>query len=78
MATANPFDILVDDDNDDPSQLIAAAQQQMAAAKKPAPGAAAAGGKLPSKPAPPAQAGESRSGTATSALIPMGEVGGLY
>lgn len=67
MATANPFDILGDDDNDDPSQLIAAQQQKIAsqqqkgAAKKPAAAAAAAApaaAKLPSKPLPPAQAGE--------------------
>lgn len=58
MATANPFDLLGDDDSDDPSLLIAA-QQQKIAAKKPAPVAAGATiGKLPAKPAPPAQAGE--------------------
>lgn len=66
MSTVNPFDLLGEDDNDDPSQLIAAAQQQKAkavaaaAAKKPA-GAAPATGKLPLKPAPPAQAAREAS-----------------
>jgi len=62
MATANPFDILGDDDNnEDLSQLVAAAQ--LKAAEKPkkvekpaAPTSQPA--KLPSRPAPPAQAGE--------------------
>lgn len=60
MSTTNPFDLLVDDDNDDPSHLIAAAQLQKVAAKKPAAPAAAppAAAKLPSKPLPPAEAGE--------------------
>ncbi|EXC02062.1 hypothetical protein L484_024026 [Morus notabilis] len=61
MATANPFDLLLDDDNEDPSLLIAAAQQKLPPAqpKKPqAPAAAqpAKPAKLPSKPLPPAQA----------------------
>ncbi|XP_072978021.1 RGG repeats nuclear RNA binding protein A-like [Typha angustifolia] len=67
MATANPFDLLGDVDTDDPAQLIAA-QQQKIATKKPAPPAAAAApavAKLPSKPAPPAQAvREGRGSTA--------------
>ncbi|KAG5248894.1 hypothetical protein OIU77_027514 [Salix suchowensis] len=60
MATANPFDILGDDDNnEDLSQLVAAAQ--LKAAEKPkkvdkpaAPASQPA--KLPTRPAPPAQA----------------------
>ncbi|XP_039800115.1 RGG repeats nuclear RNA binding protein A-like isoform X1 [Panicum virgatum] len=84
MATLNPFEILGADDNDDPTQLLAAAAaaKQKAEAKKQAAAAAAATGKgaqpapakLPTKPAPPAQAGEfgvrlvreSRSGGAPS------------
>ena len=64
MATANPFDILGDDDNDDLSHLIAV-QQQKIATKKPAPAAApvSAAAKLPSKPAPPTQAGDFPSWT---------------
>ncbi|WVZ99351.1 hypothetical protein U9M48_044672 [Paspalum notatum var. saurae] len=72
MATMNPFDILGADDNDDPTQLLAAAAaaKQKAEAKKPAAAAATAGkgaqpapAKLPTKPAPPAQAlKEFRSG----------------
>lgn len=63
MATANPFDLLLDDDNEDPSLLIAAAQQKLPPAqpkKLQAPAAAqpAKPAKLPSKPLPPAQAGE--------------------
>ena len=62
MATANPFDLLGDDDNDDPSQLIAAQQQKIVPKKALAPAQAtppqAKPAKLPSKPAPPAQAGE--------------------
>lgn len=60
MATANPFDLLGDDDAEDPSQLVAAAQLKIdpkktaAAGKQPPPPA-----KLPTKPLPPAQAGES-------------------
>lgn len=64
MATANPFDLLGDNDNDDPSQLIAA-QQEKIVSKKAAPTQPTAGApqqpkqsKLPSKPLPPAQAGE--------------------
>ncbi|XP_042455699.1 RGG repeats nuclear RNA binding protein A-like [Zingiber officinale] len=67
MATANPFDILGDNDNDDPSQLVVVVQQQKVVAKKPAAPAAAApvAAKLPTKPAPPAQAvREARSNTA--------------
>lgn len=70
MATMNPFDLL-GDDAEDPSQLIASEQLKAAAAppKKPAAteqgkqrGAAAQPlqnkpAQLPSKPAPPAQAG---------------------
>jgi len=70
MATINPFDILGADDNDDPTQLLAAAAaaKQKAEAKKQAAAAAAAAAtgkgaqpapaKLPTKLAPPAQAGE--------------------
>lgn len=67
MATMNPFDLLGDDDAEDPSQLLAAQQQKLAAAPKkalPAQNKSGAQGqetkpaKLPSKPAPPAQAGE--------------------
>lgn len=63
----NPFDLLGDDDAEDPSQLLAAQQQKLAAAPKkalPAQNKSGAQGqetkpaKLPSKPAPPAQAGE--------------------
>lgn len=59
MATANPFDLLGDDDNDDVSHLIALQQLKKApasasVAKQPPKQAA----KLPSKPVPPAQAGE--------------------
>ncbi|ONI22486.1 hypothetical protein PRUPE_2G132500 [Prunus persica] len=65
MATMNPFDLLGDDDAEDPSQLLAAQQQKLAAAPKkalPAQNKSGAQGqetkpaKLPSKPAPPAQA----------------------
>lgn len=63
MATANPFDLLVDDDNDDPSQLVqkivsapVKKPQADSPASKPAPVKSAA--KLPSKPLPPAQAGK--------------------
>jgi len=69
MATLNPFEILGADDNDDPTQLLAAAAaaKQKAEAKKQAAAAAAAAtgkgaqpapAKLPTKLAPPAQAGE--------------------
>jgi hypothetical protein len=65
MATLNPFDILGADDNDDPAQLLAAAAvaKQKAEAKKSAAATAGKGAqpttaKLPTKPAPPAQAGE--------------------
>jgi hypothetical protein len=63
--TLNPFDLLGDDEGEDPAQLLAkaAALAQKAEAKKSAPAAAAAGkpaAKLPTKPAPPAQAGKSR------------------
>ena len=66
MATLNPFEILGADDNDDPTQLLAAAAaaKQKAEAKKQAAAAATGKGaqpapaKLPTKPAPPAQAGE--------------------
>lgn len=63
MATMNPFDILGNDENDDPSQLVAAMSLEKPK-KAPAPAAAAAAqrgkptAKLPSKPVPPAQAGE--------------------
>lgn len=67
MASTNPFDLLGDNDNDDPSQLAAVAQPGKVATPKKAapppqkpaaPAAAAAAAKLPSKPLPPAQAGE--------------------
>nr|XP_051208722.1 RGG repeats nuclear RNA binding protein A-like isoform X2 [Lolium perenne] len=67
--TLNPFDLLGDDEGEDPAQLLAkaAALAQKAEAKKSAPAAAAAGkpaAKLPTKPAPPAQAvQESRGGS---------------
>lgn len=71
MATLNPFDLL-DDDAEDPSLLIAAQQQKIESKKTAAPSAkpaaaakelssqnkAAAQPRLPSKPVPPAQAGE--------------------
>jgi len=62
MATANPFDLLGDFDNDDPSQLIAAQQPKMEQKKALAPTQSPAqqpAARLPSKPPPPAQAGES-------------------
>lgn len=61
MATLNPFDLL-GDDTEDPSLL--AAQQKIEPKKtiappiKPAQNKTAAQPKLPSKPAPPAQAGQ--------------------
>lgn len=63
MASVNPFDLLGDDDNDDPSQLLAAQEHKLGplAAKKPQAQPAAQPAKpakLPSKPLPPAQAGE--------------------
>lgn len=63
MATTNPFDLLGDDDTDDLTQLIAAQQQKPVPAtqpKKPQVPAAqsAKPAKLPTKPIPPAQAGE--------------------
>ncbi|CAK7356297.1 unnamed protein product [Dovyalis caffra] len=62
MATTNPFDILGDDDNnEDLSQLVAAAQLKAAEkpkrADKPA-APASQPAKLPTKPAPPAQAAD--------------------
>lgn len=70
MATMNPFDLLGDDDNDDPTQLLAAQQQKAPvasaapAAKKGSaqaqPAKVQAQAKLPSKPLPPAQAGEAQ------------------
>lgn len=66
----NPFDLLGDDDAEDPSQLIAARQVAPAAAPKKSQtqsqskqpvqsdSQAKQSAKLPSKPLPPAQAGE--------------------
>lgn len=67
MATANPFDLLGDDDNDDVSHLVALQQQKKAAADKLVDKSAKPSAdklakpmaaKLPSKPLPPAQAGQ--------------------
>ncbi|CAK9149386.1 unnamed protein product [Ilex paraguariensis] len=64
MATTNPFDLLGDDDAEDPSLLIAVQQQKIAPKKAPASAPVAQqppskpAAKLPSKPLPPAQAGE--------------------
>ena len=67
MATVNPFDLLGDDDAEDPSQLIAAKKVVAAPPPKKGPAQtkpAALGAQqnkaasLPSKPLPPAQAGE--------------------
>ncbi|KAF9689766.1 hypothetical protein SADUNF_Sadunf01G0126400 [Salix dunnii] len=63
MATANPFDILGDDDNnEDLSQLVAAAQLKAAEkpkkADKTAPPPTSQPARLPTKPAPPAQAAD--------------------
>ena len=60
MATVNPFNLLGDDDNDDPSQLIAAQQNKIEPQKAPIQTQAQQdkAAKLPSKPLPPAQAGE--------------------
>lgn len=58
----NPFDLLGDDDGEDPSQLIAAQKIAPKKALDPtqaaAPAQQAKPAKLPSKPVPPAQAGE--------------------
>ena len=62
MATANPFDLLGDDDAEDPSLLLAAHQQKIDPKKAGAPSAKQQPpppAKLPTKPLPPAQAGES-------------------
>lgn len=61
MATKNFFDLLGDDENEDPAQVVVRANSvaadakpaAAAAAKKPA----AAAAKLPTKPAPPSEAG---------------------
>lgn len=63
MATVNPFDILGNDENDDPSQLIAAVsldkpKKASTPAAAPPPQREKPAAKLPSKPLPPAQAGE--------------------
>lgn len=68
MATTNPFDLLGDDDAEDPSQLIAAKHAAAVLSRKgsdhPQGKQAAAAAKqnkpanLPSKPLPPAQAGQ--------------------
>ncbi|KAF3950948.1 hypothetical protein CMV_023356 [Castanea mollissima] len=62
MASVNPFDLLGDDDNDDSSHLLEAQEHKLSplAAKKPQAQPAAQPAKLaklPSKPLPPAQAG---------------------
>ena len=64
MATTNPFDLL-GDDAEDPSQLIAAEQLKAAAAAsaataapKKAPAQQNKPAQLPTKPPPPAQAGQ--------------------
>jgi len=67
MATLNPFDLLGDDEGEDLTQLAAKAALK-AEPKKPAPAAAGKGAqpaaKMPTKPAPPAQAvQESRGGS---------------
>ncbi|KAH0450964.1 hypothetical protein IEQ34_021656 [Dendrobium chrysotoxum] len=62
MATGNPFDLLIDSENDDLPQLIAAQQKKVASNKPAGATAAPAAAKLPSKPLPPAQAGEFLSG----------------
>ena len=60
----NPFDLLGDNDNDDPSQLLESASahlQKTAAKKTPAQtpqNQQQKAAKLPTKPLPPAQAGE--------------------
>ncbi len=66
MATKNFFDLLGDDENEDPAQVVVRANSLAAADAKPAANAAnaatkkpaAAAAKLPSKPAPPSEAGE--------------------
>lgn len=59
MASANPFDLLIDDDNDDVSQLVQKLPVKKApVSEKVAPVQPAKAAKLPSKPLPPAQAGE--------------------
>lgn len=73
MASVNPFDLLGDDDNDDPSQLLAAQEHKLGplAAKKPQAQPAAQPAKpakLPSKPLPPAQAGELSASASISIL----------
>lgn len=64
MATKNFFDLLGDDENEDPAQVVVRANSLAAADAKPAAAAnagtkkpAAAAAKLPSKPAPPSEAG---------------------
>ncbi|KAF6158815.1 hypothetical protein GIB67_012458 [Kingdonia uniflora] len=63
MATGNPFDLLVDDDTDDVSQLIAK-KSVLAPTTTTTPTSVTPTqqqpkqGKLPSKPVPPTQAGE--------------------
>lgn len=59
----NPFGLLGDDDAEDPTLLLAAQQKAAAPASatvqpKKAPSQAQPAAKLPSKPLPPAQAGE--------------------
>lgn len=58
----NPFGLLGDDDTEDPTQFIAAQQQKLEKPKKPTPAQGqpqpTKPAKLPSKPLPPAQAGE--------------------
>lgn len=64
MATTNSFDLLGDYDYEDPSQLVVAQPQKVAEKpKKPtaptqAQPASKPAAKFPSKPAPPAQAGD--------------------
>lgn len=67
MATVNPFDLLGYDDSEDLSQLLAAQKQKSASKKADASAATVAitqpPAKLPSKPLPPAQAGQSLIGS---------------
>lgn len=59
MASSNPFDLLGDEDNEDLSQLMAKAALAAAANTAPPPQQQVKQqAKLPSKPLPPAQAGE--------------------
>lgn len=66
MATQNPFDLLGEDDSDDLSSLLIAAKQQqkllVETKKSQTPAAqlqqSKPAAKLPSKPVPPAQAGQ--------------------